>query len=349
MSDDIIRLNKKKQSQLDLGGVLRSAHDDPSQSLRTVNGITEVPSSYSRVELTYNASNSVTRAVFYEGTLAQTTEIVTNADSGGSLNNTYFVLYSENNESKYHVWYNVDNLGTDPAPVGSIGIEIAIAANDSAEIVALATELSLKYIKDFCVQRINKKLLIENSRNGACTASSDISTGFILTTIQQGTEQLLKVIDIPYDGKTRYLYNTQDKHFVVEGVTGVEVDIDADSGDDIAISGHQNPRIITATSSFTNLTLSTAAYTQVLSYTATENLRIRICRIKGDTFGAFRLKVNGTERDYFQTSPVQRNCQFEFLEEERLDSGQTLTIEFLPDRLCITNYDFFMRIESYVK
>lgn len=225
---DLIKLDKKNQSQLDPGGVLRSAHDDLSQSIRVVNGISEVPSSYSRVQLTYNSSNSITRAVFYEGITAQETEVVFTADSSGSLNNTYFLLYSENNESKYHVWYNVSGGGVDPAPAGSIGIEIPIETNDSAELVAVSTEVVLKHVSDFHIYRIKNKLIVENVRKGAADASVDFNTGFSLTTIATGTERLLKVIDVPYDSKTKYLYNTQEKRFELfeaEGTGAVEVDV----------------------------------------------------------------------------------------------------------------------------
>jgi len=348
MSENVFKLDKKKQSQLDLGGVLRSAHDDPAQALRTVNGITSVPSSYSNVALTYNAQGSVTRAIFYEGTQAQLTEITAAADIGGSLNNQYITIYSENNESQYHVWFNVNSSGTDPAPSGSIGVEVQLNTNDSVKIVATAMNFVLRHLHDFCVVQVEQKVRVENSRKGVANLTVDSGTGFALTTIETGSQRLLKVIDIPYDGITKYLYNNQDRRFEVESVRALDVSIDADSGDNIAISGHENPRIVVDDSSFLDIALSTAAYTEIFSYTATENLRLRKINLKADTFGAFRIKVDGVIRDYYQTSPIYRNGLFEFLEEEHLNNTQELTIEFLPDRLCITNYNFFMRIEGYV-
>jgi hypothetical protein len=344
---DLFKLDKKDLSQLDPGGVLKSSHDDLSQSIRTVSGVTEVPSSYSRVNVTYNASGSVTRAVFYEGTQAEVTECLCDADIAGNLNNKYFLLYSENNESTYHVWYNVSAGGTDPAPSGSIGIEIPIETNDASEIVAMATELSLRHISDFVVQRIKNRLIIENSRKGAANSSVDFNTGFVLTTIENGSERLLKVIDIPYDGTVRYLFNTQEKKFEVESVTGINVEIDAGDGDNIAISAHEFPRNLVFTATKTKAQLSTSAYTNILTHTATEDLQIRTVRVKADTFGAFKLIINGAVRDYFQTSPFERNCRFEFVEEEGVTTSQDVEIEFLPDRLQIASYDFFMRIEAY--
>lgn len=347
---DILKLDKKNLSQLDPGGVLKSSHDDLSQSLRTVNGLSSVPSSYSRVQLTYNGSGSVTKAVFYEGTLARITDILCQADSAGSLNNTYFTIASENNESRYFIWYNVDGLGVAPVVANHFGIEVSIQSNDAAPIVSLATEIALRNITDFYVQRIDKRLVIENVRKGASDATADFGTGFTIIATQVGTERITKVIDIPFDGNTKYLYNTQEKRFTVESINSIQaqVEIDAADGDNIAISAHENPRNILFTNIIAAAGLSTSAYTQVLSYTAIEDIQVRVIRIKADTFGAFRVKVDGTIKDYFQTSPLQRNCVFEFSEEESVTTGQAVTIEFVPDRIQnIVNYDFFGRIEAY--
>jgi hypothetical protein len=350
MNKNLYKLNKKDLSQLDPGGAIKSAHDDVSQSLRIVNGITSVPSSYSRVELTYNSSGSVTKAVFYEGTLAQKTEIVVEADVAGSLNGTYITVYAENNEATYHIWFNVSNTGVDPAPANSVGIEVPIETNDSAEMVAFAIELVMRQLADFnVVKQGTNQIVIENCKKGAADLTTDSGTGFQITTIVQGSEKLLKALDIPFDGNVRYLFDVQDREFQVESIQDISVEVDADDGDNIAISGHQNPRIETFVATFVDTDLDEAAYTEVLSYTATEDLRIRKLNIKADTFGAFRIKVDGVIRDYFQTSPLHRNALFEFLEEEKLNTGQELTIEFVPDRICITNYEFFSRMEAYVK
>lgn len=205
----------KKFSQFDLGGVLRSAHEDKNKSLRVTSANTTVPASYSRVSLTYNSSNSVTNATFYEGSLAEERHITFISDVGGSLNNDYFTLYSENDESLYHVWYNVGGSGVDPAPAGSQGIEIPVATNDPASIIKLATQLILgRFIDDFKVQTLSDiKLKVTNARKGPASNSADVGTGFTITTVQQGEEELVKSIDIPYDGTTIYKFNVEEKRF----------------------------------------------------------------------------------------------------------------------------------------
>jgi hypothetical protein len=178
------------------------------------------------VVLTYNASDSVTNAKFYLGELPEERHVTFTADSGGSLNNTYFTLYAENDEALYHVWYNVSGGGVDPAPSDSCGIEIPIETNDAAAIVKLATQRCLEKFPDFAVKELAPdKLRIRNSRNGVATDTADVGTGFTITTDQQGTEKLIKSVDVPFDGKTRYIYNTQEKRFENFPITTTDVTI----------------------------------------------------------------------------------------------------------------------------
>jgi hypothetical protein len=216
---------KKDLSQLDPGGVLKSAHELENHSLRVSNANSSVPPQYSRVSITYNASGSITNALFYLGTVAEKRHIHAIADSSGSLNNTYFPLYSENDESLYHVWYNVSGGGTDPAPVGSKGIEIPIETNDSAAMVAFATHLVLECFKqDFEVEMCGDEIVvIANTRMGLATNTVDMGTGFGITTIDEGAEKLIKSIDIPYDGTVKYIYNAQERKFEAFPVASVEV------------------------------------------------------------------------------------------------------------------------------
>lgn len=344
---------QKKLSQLDPGGVLKSAHDFSADALRTISGVTSVPSSYSRVDLSYNGNGSVTRATFYGGSLAESREVQFTSDTSGSLNNTYFTLYSEFDESLYHVWYNVDGLGTDPAPVNSLGIEVLIQSDDVREIVKLATQRVLEKIEDFNIKELSPiSISITNSRKGVATNTVDVGTGFTIITVQEGEEVLIKNIDIPFTNNVRYIFNTQERKFEVESIQSIgtiSVELDADDGSNVAVSRHENPRNITGEEDYIDTELDTQAYTQIISYTSVEDLRIRNMKIKGDTLGVYRIKINGTLQDYFRTSNFERNCLFAFIEEIDLTTGQVLTIEFIPERLRLDSYNFFYRIEGYIK
>jgi len=256
----------KEFSQLDFGGVLRSAHEDKNKALRTTSANTSVPASYSRVDLTYNSSDSVTNARFYEGTLAEIRHVTFVDDIGGSLNNTYFTLYAEQDESLYHVWYNVSGGGIDPAPPNSCGIEIPIETNDVAEIVKLATERCLEqFIDDFVVQELAPdKLKIENARKGTATNSIDVGTGFIITTVQEGEEKLIKNIDVPFDGSSKYVFNTQEKKFEVFPIADVEITGEVDI---------KNPNTLEIIN--TSIALKNVETTQILP-NDTKRFRIRV-------------------------------------------------------------------------
>jgi hypothetical protein len=207
-------MTEKELSQYDLGGVLKSAHDDKNDALRVTNANTSVPSKYSRVDLTYNASGSVTNAKFYKGTYAEVREITFVDDVGGSLNNTYFPLYSENDESLYHVWYNVNGAGVDPAPANSQAVEVEINTNEQKEVVALATKLALEKIEDFKVDKcLPYTLRVVNTRKGLATDTVDSGTGFKFVVTLQGAECLIKSVEVPFDGESKYLFNTQEKRF----------------------------------------------------------------------------------------------------------------------------------------
>lgn len=339
-------ITKKPLSQYDGMETLRSAHQDENQAFRVTSANTSVPPEYSRVDLTYNVQGSVTNALFYAGSLAEEREITFVGDSGGSLNNGYFTLYSEYNESGYYVWYNVDGLGVDPAIPGLIGLEVPITENDPASIVRYATELILKNNEDFTTSKLfENKLKIVNKRFGVSNNTIESGTGFSIVTTQQGSETLIKSIDIAFDGNARYLFNEQEKQFVVESALPIEVEVDV--GDNIAISRHSTTFSEVDSNSYTNAQLSTSSYTEIYSYTATTDIRIRTFKIKADTFGAFRLKIDGTIVDYFLTSQFLRNAHFYFIEEIDLLNGQELTIEFLPERIYLPNYEFFYRLEGY--
>lgn len=129
----------------------------------------------------------------------------------------------------------------------------------------------------------------------------------------------------------------------------VEVDIDADIGSNIAISRHQNPIRVKAEVDFVAADLDTTAYTEIFTYTSTDDkTRLRRITVKADTFGTFRLKKEGDVEEYFKTSFSERNCKFIFLEDIDLANGEQISIEFVPERIRLTDYNFFMRVEGYL-
>lgn len=121
-------------------------------------------------------------------------------------------------------------------------------------------------------------------------------------------------------------------------------------GSVVSISKHTNSFYHTDEIDLNDVNLTTSGYTEIFSYTSGSNLlKLIALKIKGDTFGVYRLKVNNITKDYVHTSPIQRNCLFKFYENMPLVSGEEITIEFRPERILLTDYNFFMRIEGYLE
>jgi hypothetical protein len=192
---------RKNLSQLDPGGVLKDSHDFDSHALRTVGVNSLVPDQYDRPVMAYDVDCNLTKATFYRNTKAENTMVEFNADVLSNLNNKYFELYSSRNKEKYYVWYNVASLGTDPMVPDATGIEVNINANDTAEVVAIATELYVKLAADrnFTVKRTSKCIEFINVEMGPSSGATDVNTGFSFTTKVKGAETVVKVIKFEYD------------------------------------------------------------------------------------------------------------------------------------------------------
>lgn len=110
-------------------------------------------------------------------------------DVGGSLNNTYFILFSANDATKYAYWYNVSGGGTPPVVPGATDVEVDINTNDSAGNVNGATQPLINGVN---FQLISSGLLQSTFQNAVVGATTDIAdggvpTGFGFTTLQQGS------------------------------------------------------------------------------------------------------------------------------------------------------------------
>jgi hypothetical protein len=134
----------------------------------------------------------------YGGT-AEVHSVDTVADVSGSLNDTFFVFYTQQNWA-FYVWYNVNAAGSDPAPSAPAGatytgIEVALATDDTADTVASATKSAIDAF-DFTgmgnsptVGVSTNELTITNAFGGAVPNVADgaSATGFTFGTDTPGT------------------------------------------------------------------------------------------------------------------------------------------------------------------
>ena len=223
------RPTRKYFSNLDPGGVLKNSHSQEADALRVIDTDNIVGEYWSHVVLTYDANDSVSNALFYYDKSKGIFEVTLMADVAGSLNNKYFLLNTGQNEKKFYVWYNVGGTGTDPAISGREGIEIPIAFNDAADIVALATKLILDLKDEVIVTKsLNGKIKIENDLFGA-SSIADFNTGFTFNVINDGISELVRDYDFPPQTDIKYVYNPYEKTFEVIDTSSIEVTLESSS------------------------------------------------------------------------------------------------------------------------
>lgn len=104
---------------------------------------------------------------------AEVTNVTFAADSGGSLNSTYFNFSSAGDAHLYYVWFNINSAGVDPAPAGRTGIQVVGATNATAATLATAA-----------IAAIN--LVTNTATTGYVIATAGTSGHVILTNQQYG-------------------------------------------------------------------------------------------------------------------------------------------------------------------
>lgn len=113
----------------------------------------------------------------------EVSDVTLAADSGGSLNSTFWTFNSAGDLYGYYVWYNINAAGVDPAPTGRTGIEVAGATGATANTLATATRAAItasaaaSYVT---VTGATSHVILTNKSPGACTdaANGSASPGF---------------------------------------------------------------------------------------------------------------------------------------------------------------------------
>lgn len=206
----------RNPSGFDPGSVLKDVHNEQGHALRVCEANSLVPVGYSRSIFTKLPSGSITEAIFYAGVTKEKTRIKFFGDVGGSLNGKYFFVNTAEDAIEYLVWYN---NGSAIAPVvpGKVNIEIPFVNNDPASIITQATNsLFFGICEHFSVETNGTDvLLIENIDLGQTTNSTDVDTGFGITTTNEGVTKRICTIDLPADPKVLYLFNEAERKFEI--------------------------------------------------------------------------------------------------------------------------------------
>lgn len=117
--------------------------------------------------------------------VAEVSTVETVADVASSLNNKYFTLRNGAN-ALFHVWFDVNSAGADPAPAGSTGIEVDLGVGDTAAQVASAIQAAVDAHASFVATVSNTTVTITNAATGYADDIADVNTGFTFAVTTQG-------------------------------------------------------------------------------------------------------------------------------------------------------------------
>jgi hypothetical protein len=345
-------------SQYDPGLIVKEVHDFFGQNVRVSDVRSVVDKFYSHFRVNYNASSLPTEVTYYRGTASHKTQVGVLADVSGSLNNKYFFIHSAPDSKKYHVWFNVDGGGTDPAPVNSTGIEIAIVSNDPAVVVSSAITLTINSLfKDlFLASRGGSVVEIITIGLGVTANSIDFNTGFVLVNTA-GTQEIVSHLLIDYSG-TDPIYNGEvlkDYRFnIFEGkfennksVTTIE----DEDGDKLDINSNGSINVVVGEAGVLSsqyaevIGIVTGVTTLIDSFTTTTNILLQKVDFSGTNIAEYEIVVDGNtvdkRRTYFGDS---LNGSFDFEAGLPVLSGKLIEIYVVHNRPNVADFNSRMQI-----
>jgi hypothetical protein len=134
-------------------------------------------------------------------------------------------------------------------------------------------------------------------------------------------------------------------HINSDGSIDSNTEVDAEDGDNIAISAHPlTDQIFDETAD----TITSAAFEEIYSFTSTSSKsRIKVLECFVSTPSLFRLKIDGVIKKQKSSSPTERNITFTFEEHRQLVLGKKISIEAQVDRFIHGTYETFVSLEGY--
>lgn len=188
-----------KNSQYDPGQIQKEVHDFHGQAIRTLDTRSLVDQYYTHFNVDYDVNDNPIEVSYYRGTKAYKTTF--NAISAATLGGKYLTVNSAPDNQKYAIWFNVDNLSSQPFVANAEFIEISISSSDPAEIVGLAIAITINnlYSDKFKVTRNGTQVEILTAGLGLVDSSTAGTSGLTLT-LSSGEQELVKKVVIEYDG-----------------------------------------------------------------------------------------------------------------------------------------------------
>lgn len=305
---------RKDASNLDFGGAIRNSHEQRADALRVLDMDNLVNEYWSRTDnLVYDSDGSLTNIDFLYDKTKGKYKIQTTADVAGSLNNKYFLLDTAQGADLYYIWYNVGGTGTDPMIAGRTGVAVPLAFNDSAAVVALATKLILDSLSGLIAVGVSNVVTVENAEFGT-SSITEVDTGFIFTTLVDGTSELVKSIELVAPANTKYLYNEFEKQIELYDFVEFHSDfVETTPGGDKALRVQGEISIVTDPNNNNEIvntyteasSVPASVLTTIGTFTAPVGKTTFLQRISagGENIATFQVEVNGSKlekrRTYF--------------------------------------------------
>lgn len=214
-------MSNNSKSFYDQGQIFKEVHDFHGNALRVSDSRSVVDRFYTHFRVIYNVDNFPTEVTYYRGIKPHKTIVGVLSDVNGSLQNTYIKLFSCPDNKSFHLWFNVDNLGVDPAPENSTGIEVPINSNDDSSVISMAISLVVNTLFNdyFKALRNNSTVEISCVESGVISDSQDFGTGFVLANTS-GEQELIKNIKIGYEGQDPVYKGQVLKNYVFNVFSG---------------------------------------------------------------------------------------------------------------------------------
>jgi hypothetical protein len=195
-----VSTEKIDKSQLDAVQQHRTAYQPESNSHR----VDAINVDYNSTTYTYNVDGSVDTIQYLYDSECEVTKVVAIDDVSSSLDATSFNIFAGKDSLQYIIWYNVGSGTPAPSDTGIIRyIETAILPNDPAAVIVLATNNAiLAHVTgsvDLVPEVLGTTLTVTAVLRGATTDSSDVDTGFAVTTVTQGATDIVDTARITYD------------------------------------------------------------------------------------------------------------------------------------------------------
>jgi hypothetical protein len=193
-------------STLDLGTVLRDAHNDKQHALdvNVINSLT--PERYSKVTFDLKDMGDGTKEVefinFYGEGIRQKTKVTSRGYALGrgeitsvsflsinptSLAGKYFIVYD--NSGSVAIWFNLDGKSAEPDTGTDRNIQIDIVSSDTSVTTANKVKLTIDADSQFNAVNSGSICIIQSSSIGNKTSSFDMDTNLGIST-QDGLSSL---------------------------------------------------------------------------------------------------------------------------------------------------------------